>query len=79
MQPMTSHDSMSRTLPKPSQNAGSMKVTTCPLAASGGLVSQYLSRISTIDRTGTAHLCHLVPQKKRRWAGSSPCCTLHRQ
>jgi len=78
MQPMTSHDSISRTLPKPCQNAGSMNVTTCPLAASGGLDSQYLSRVSTVHRTETAHLCHLVPQKKRRWAGSSHCCTRHR-
>jgi len=77
MQPMTSHDSMSRALPKPCQNAGSMNVTTCPLAASGDLVSQYLSRVSTVQNTGTGHLCHLVPQKKRSWAGSSHCCTLH--
>jgi len=52
-----------------------MNVTTCPLAASGGRVSQYLSRVSTVHKTGTAHLCHLVPPKKRRWAGSSHCCT----
>jgi len=78
MQPMTSHDSMSKSLPKPCQNAGSMQLTTWPLVASGGLVSQYLSRVFTVHETGTAPLCHLVPQKKRRSAGSSHCCTLHR-
>ena len=43
---------------KPCQNTGSMIATTCPLAASGGLVSQYLSRLCTVHKTETAHLCH---------------------
>jgi len=64
--------------PIASQNTGSMIATTCALAASGGLFSQYLSRLCTVHKTETAHLCHLVPQTKRRWAGSSRCCTLHR-
>jgi len=79
MQPMTYHDSMSRTLPNPRQKEGSMNVTTCPLAASGGLASQYLSRVCTLEQTGTAHLYHLVPQKKRMWAGSSHYYTFHRR
>jgi len=68
---------MSRTLPKPCQNTGSMIVTTCPLSASGGLVSQYLSRLCTVNKTATAHMCHLVPQKQRRWAGSSHLQVMH--
>jgi len=57
MQQMTSYDSMSRTLPKHCQIAGSMNVTTCPLAASGGLVSQYLSRVSTVQKTEIPGTC----------------------
>ena len=33
------------------------------MAASGGLVSQYSSRLRTVHNKATAHLFHLVPQK----------------
>jgi len=33
-----------------------------------GLVSQYLSGVPTVQRTGTAHLRQLMPQKKKQVA-----------
>jgi len=39
MQPITFHYSKSRTLPEPCWSTGSMNVTKCPLAMSGGLLS----------------------------------------